>query len=137
MFEHHGIQFPLEDVKKLFDMVDKDKRGTLDMQQFKMFSQSRDAIDFFKEKIKDVRNSRLNHDGSYLQNGQLPFSFNIMLEYLSMQTKRSEKISEIDKIGVKRSKADKIMALYEELFSLRESNLSRDLVGMEEVKTRL
>lgn len=102
-----------------------------------MFSLSRDAIDFFKEKIKDVRNSRLNHDGSYLQNGQLPFSFNIMLEYLSMQTKRSEKISAIDKIGVKRSKADKIMALYEELFSLRESNLSRDLVGMEEVKTRL
>ena len=69
MFEHHGIHFPLEDVKKLFDMVDKDKRGTLDLQQFKMFSQSRDAIDFFKEKIKDVRNSRLNHDGSYLQNG--------------------------------------------------------------------
>ena len=60
-----------------------------------------------------------------------------MLEYLSSQDKRTEKITAIDKIGVKRSKADKIMGLYEELFQLRESNLSRDLVGMEEVKTRL
>ena len=60
-----------------------------------------------------------------------------MLEYLSSQDKRTEKITAIDKIGVKRSKADKIMGLYEELFLLRESNLSRDLVGMEEVKTRL
>ena len=69
MFDHHGIHFPLEDVKKLFDMVDKEKRGSLDMEQFKQFSQSREAIEFFKEKIKDVRKSRLNHDGSYLQNG--------------------------------------------------------------------
>ena len=52
-------------------------------------------------------------------------------------TKRQEKLDEIEEIGVKRSKADKITAMYEDLFDLRVSALKRDLVGMEEVKTRL
>ena len=52
-------------------------------------------------------------------------------------TKRQEKLDEIDKIGVKRSKAEKITAMFEDLFDLRVGNLNRDLVGMEEVKTRL
>ena len=117
--------------------MDKDKRGLLNLQQFKEFSQSRDAMEFFKELIKQVRNGRLNHDGRYQATGQLPFNFNIMLEYLSSQTKRTEKLEAIDKIGVKRSKADKTMGIFEELFHIRESNLNRDLVGMEEVKTRL
>lgn len=38
MFEHHGIQFDLKDVKVLFDKVDKEKRGILDLDQFKQFS---------------------------------------------------------------------------------------------------
>ena len=52
-------------------------------------------------------------------------------------TKRQDKIAEIEKIGVSRSKADTITAMFEELFNLRASGLKRDLVGMEEVKTRL
>ena len=38
MFEQHGIQIALTDVKKLFDMIDKDKRGLLNLDQFKAFS---------------------------------------------------------------------------------------------------
>ena len=60
-----------------------------------------------------------------------------MLEYLATMTKRQEKIDEIDKIGISRSKADTITEKFEELFDLRSNALKRDLVGMEEVKTRL
>lgn len=52
-------------------------------------------------------------------------------------TKRQEKLDEIDKVGVSRRKADQITGMFEELFDLRATALSRDLVGMEEVKTRL
>lgn len=52
-------------------------------------------------------------------------------------TKRQDKIKEIDKIGVSRSKADTITGMFEDLFDLRTAGLKRDLVGMEEVKTRL
>jgi hypothetical protein len=65
MFEMHGIEIDIADVRKLFDKVDKDKRGILDLEQFKLFSQSKGAGDFFKELIKEVRNSRLTHDGKY------------------------------------------------------------------------
>ena len=60
-----------------------------------------------------------------------------MLEYLASMTKRQEKLNEIDKVGVSRSKADTIIGMFEELFDLRSVGLTRDLVGMEEVKTRL
>lgn len=65
MFESHGIQINLQDVKRLFDTIDENKRGLLNLDQFKRFSQSREAQDFFKEKIKEIRNSRLTHDGKY------------------------------------------------------------------------
>ena len=73
MFEQHGIEFDLKDVKTLFDKVDKDKRGLLNLDQFKQFSQNRQAAEFFKEKIKEVRNARLTHDGRYFNTQQLPF----------------------------------------------------------------
>ena len=60
-----------------------------------------------------------------------------MLDYLSSMTKRQEKLNEIDKVGVSRSKADTIINMFEDLFDLRSVGLMRDLVGMEEVKTRL
>jgi hypothetical protein len=53
-----------------------------------------------------------------------------MLEYLSNVTKRKEKIDEIDRIGVHRSKAEKTIDMYIELFDLRSNTLQRDLAGM-------
>lgn len=137
MFDSHGIQIDLRDVKKLFDTVDENKRGLLNLDQFKLFSQSKEAQEFFKEKIKEIRNARVSHDGKYYCTQQLPFNFNIMLDYLSSMTKRQEKLNEIDKVGVSRSKADTIITMFEELFDLRTVGLKRDLVGMEEVKARL
>ena len=84
-----------------------------------------------------MRNSRQTHDGQYFSLQQLPFNFDIMLEYLSNMTKRNEKINEIEQIGVSRSKAEKTIDKFIELFDLRSHTLERDLVGMEEVKTRL
>lgn len=52
MFEQHGIEIEIEDVRKLFDMVDKNKRGRLDLQQFKEFNNSEEAREFFKKLIK-------------------------------------------------------------------------------------
>ena len=84
-----------------------------------------------------MRNSRKTHDGQYFSLQQLPFNFDIMLEYLSNMTKRNEKINEIEQIGVSRSKAAKTIDKFIELFDLRSHTLERDLVGMEEFKTRL
>ena len=84
-----------------------------------------------------MRNSRKTHDGQYFSLQQLPFNFDIMLEYLSNMTKRNEKINEIEQIGVSRSKAEKTIDKFMELFDLRSHTLERDLVVMEEVKTRL
>ena len=84
-----------------------------------------------------MRHSRKTHDGQYFSLQQLPFNFDIMLEYLSNMTKRNEKINEIEQIGVSRSKAEKTIDKFMELFDLRSHTLERDLVGMEEVKTRL
>ena len=137
MFEQHSIQINLADVKKLFDIVDKEKRGLLNLEQFKHFCESDKAQKFFKQKIKDVRSERLTSDGAYHCIQQLPFRFNIMLEYLSTMTKRHEKIDQIEKTGISRRKAERIMSYFEELFEMRSTNLNRDLVGMEEVKQRL
>ena len=52
MFEQHGIEIEIENVRKLFDMVDKNKRGRLDLQQFKEFNNSEEAREFFKKLIK-------------------------------------------------------------------------------------
>lgn len=60
-----------------------------------------------------------------------------MLEYLSTMTKRNEKIDELEKIGICRSKAEQSLDKFIELFDNRSSTLQRDLVGMEEVKCRL
>ena len=79
----------------------------------------------------------MTHDGKYYCTQQLPFNFNIMLEYLAAMAKRHDKITEIDNVGISRSKADSIIEKFEELFDLRTMALQRDLVGMEEVKTRL
>ena len=38
MFETHGIEIDLPAVKKLFEVVDKDRRGLLNLQQFKLLS---------------------------------------------------------------------------------------------------
>ena len=54
-----------------------------------------------------------------------------MLEYLSIMTKRNEKLDEIEKEGVKRSRAVKATELYKDLFDLRMDATVRDLVGME------
>jgi hypothetical protein len=70
-----------------------------------------------------VRNSRQTHDGQYFSLQQLPFNFDIMLEYLSNMTKRNEKINEIEKIGVCRSKAEKTIDKFIELFDLRSHTL--------------
>ena len=37
----------------------------------------------FKKIIKDIRNDRILPDGTYPHISQLPYNFNIMLEYLS------------------------------------------------------
>ena len=65
MFELHGIEIDLPAVKKLFEVVDKDRRGLLNLEQFKLLSQSKPAGEFFKERIKEVRKSRLTHDNKY------------------------------------------------------------------------
>ena len=83
MFVDNGIQIPYKDIKKLFDMVDHEKAGYLDLEKFKDFSKNKEAAEMFKQIIKRARHARILPDGTYPHITQLPYHFNNMLEYLS------------------------------------------------------
>ena len=58
MFQKHGIDVKYRDIKRLFDMVDQDKTGSLDLDEFKQVVKNKEATEHFKEIIKKVRNDR-------------------------------------------------------------------------------
>ena len=65
MFADNGIHIARKDIKKLFDLVDQEKAGCLNLEKFKAFSQNEEAGKMFKEIIKNIRNERVLPDGSY------------------------------------------------------------------------
>ena len=95
MFAENGIHIPYKDIKKLFDIVDHEKAGYLDLEKFKDFSKNEEAKKMFKQIIKDIRLSRILPDGTYPLIGQLPYNFNIMLEYLSSTQQRRDMLNSI------------------------------------------
>ena len=67
MFAENGITVPYSDIKKLFDTVDDEKAGYLNLEKFKHFSKNEQAGIMFKKIIKEVRNDRILPDGTYPQ----------------------------------------------------------------------
>ena len=54
---------------------------------------NKEATEHFKEIIKKVRNDRKQPDGMYYSTQQLPFTFDTMLEYLSLMERRNDAIT--------------------------------------------
>ena len=58
MFESNGIELTEEQIKQLFDMVDKHKSGKLQLQQFKALVQSEEAQSLFRKMIQTIREKK-------------------------------------------------------------------------------
>jgi len=97
MFAKNGIKINEQEIRRLFAIVDTANSGKLDLKKFKLFNTSERAAQMFRKIINKLRQERLMTDGKYYSVQQLPFKFNIMLEYLSNATRRTEFLSEIEK----------------------------------------
>ena len=55
MFDNNNIDISSEQLLTLFSIVDKDKSGALDMQEFKEFTLSEEANKLFRDMIYELR----------------------------------------------------------------------------------
>ena len=91
----------------------------------------------FKGLIKEIREDRLATSESGKLQGQLPFNFNIMLEYLSNKQKVQEMWEDINDPYEKFAHDDTTFNKFKQLFTHHIENTQRDLVGQEELKNKL
>jgi hypothetical protein len=66
MFEANGIEVSFDSIKKLFDMVDKNRTGKLDLNRFKTLANNEKAKQMFNSLIKQIRQERLRQHGGFL-----------------------------------------------------------------------
>lgn len=137
MFEENGIHLEYSDVQKMFDFVDDTKTGALNLEKFKAFSKNREANEMFKGLIKKIREDRLATSESGKLQGQLPFNFNIMLEYLSNKQTVQEMWDDINDPYEKFAHDDTTFNKFKKLFTHHIDNMDDDLNGQEELKNKL
>ena len=58
MFEANGIEVSFDAIKELFDMVDKNRTGKLDITKFKSLANNSKAKHMFNQLIKEIRKER-------------------------------------------------------------------------------
>ena len=91
----------------------------------------------FKELMKKVRSKKFGVKGKGKHTGQLPFNFNIMLEYLSNKQRVQDLRNNIDDPHEKFAYDDTTFNKFKHLFKHHMDNTERNLVGMEEVKAKM
>lgn len=67
MFEANGIEVTYDQIKKLFDMVDKNRTGKLDLAKFKSLANNEQAKLMFNRLIKQIRQERRRQHGGFLE----------------------------------------------------------------------
>ena len=55
MFKNNGIDLTMEELMKIFTIVDEDKSGSLTLDEFQVYTHDRVAQEKFKEVIRIVR----------------------------------------------------------------------------------
>lgn len=138
MFEANGIEVSFDAIKELFDMVDKNRTGKLDITKFKSLANNSKAKHMFNKLIKEIRKERHRQHGGFMQIQQLPFTFNIMLEYIINREKRKHLIEGItDLDNCDKMTEDEYMGQIRNLFFQSIEQQQRDLSGMEKIRLRL
>lgn len=67
MFKGNGIEVTYDHIKKLFDMVDKNRTGKLDLAKFKSLANNEQAKLMFNQLIKQIRQERRRQHGGFLE----------------------------------------------------------------------
>lgn len=119
MFKANGVQITMNELKKLFSIVDSDKSGAISIQEFKKISQNSVANELFRTWIKKLRKpNRKNLSLGYF----LPFNLNRLLDHLSTMTKRDNLVDRIDKHKLDHSHTEANIRNFIKLFILDESS---------------
>eukprot|EP00347_Sterkiella_histriomuscorum_P020065 403339235 len=137
MFQQNGINIDEETLKKLFSIVDKQNKGSLDLDKFQQFVMSNEANSKFRKVIKILRKQE---EEKPQQNkvAFLPFDFSSLLNYLSQKTQREKLLAQVDqqKISIEDTVED--IKAFDNLFKLKAQADANDmeLPIQKEVKVR-
>lgn len=93
MFTYYGIAITRAELVRLFNLVDRDGSGTLDLEEFKAFAQDPKSNEVFKSLIQRMRAEHEKRFGEGRVKTYLPFCITKLLEHLSYLGRR-EKIFE-------------------------------------------
>jgi hypothetical protein len=112
MFQSNGVYVSLEQCMELFKIVDEDGSGMLSVEEFKLFLQSDEANEMFRQLIKELRgNAQLikQPDGkdwtdntseiwdSIREKPRVPYNLNVLLEGMSLKNSRIRLLEQINK----------------------------------------
>lgn len=78
----------MDELANIFNYLDEDQTGTLTLTEFRDWQYNDRAKDCFKNLIRKVREGCVDVNGNYVGNGQMPYEFCIMLEYLTNKMTR-------------------------------------------------
>ncbi|CAI2372969.1 unnamed protein product [Moneuplotes crassus] len=95
MFEKNNIDISKKQLMTLFAIVDEDKSGTLDINEFKDFALSHEANKHFRDMINELRHRETY---KHIENRArfLPFNFSTLLNFLSDEARKENLRDQID-----------------------------------------
>lgn len=96
MFAYYGIEVSRHELVQLFNLVDKDCSGGLDIEEFKSFAQDPQANQLFKTLIQRMRAEHEKRFGKGRVKTYLPFCVTRLLEHLSYLGRREQICDEIN-----------------------------------------
>lgn len=84
MFKNNGIDLTMDELRKIFTIVDEDKSGSLSLEEFQIYTYDKNAQDRFREQIKLVK-ERFESEKSrnvFKDPPYLPTDFNSLFSHL-------------------------------------------------------
>jgi hypothetical protein len=112
MFAAQGLRIPLSSLMEIFNILDLDKSGTLDMQEFKTFNSNECAKRMFKDLVYERREKREKEGVDAHDTTQLPFDINVMLEYINHVNSRELLHAKIDESMEKTTQPAKGISIF-------------------------
>jgi len=118
-------------IAEIFKCLDSNKSGSLDLNEFKHFTENLEAKRLFKNLVYENRGSEES------QTQKLPFDISVLLEHLTNIHKRTTLLDTIDQKQTQPGTFRDAQKLFLTLFKLNAQNYKRDLVGMQPIKEKL
>jgi len=95
MFTYYGIAITRSELVRLFNLVDRDGSGNLDLEEFKAFAQDPKSNGVFKSLIQRMRAEHEKRFGEGRVKTYLPFCITKLLEHLSYLGRRETIFEEL------------------------------------------